>query len=282
MLLNLSQYHRPQTVDEAVGLLAERVRPLAGGTHLVASQDPLLEGVIDLGGLGLKTRELLADGTLRLGAMLRLAELPGLPELETCHDGALLAAARSAWPSLGKRHLATLGGQAWVANQRSLIGALLVALDASLVLAGKGPGEPVPARIFYRTPRPQDQLLTQIILPAAPAASGTVLEAVRSLPSAIPNLGLALHLAIDRGRLTRFRAAIGPGAAQPLLLEGFAESLQGAQVEAFPYHRFRSDLPGDIPVLQDARGSALYRRRVLPVLLERATRRALTLAEAQI
>ncbi len=281
MLLNLTQYHRPRTVEEATALLTDRVRPLAGGTHLVASCDPQLEGVVDLSGLALDSHEHRPDGTLRLGAMLRLADLPGLSGLGASYSGALLEAARVAWPSQGKRNLSTLGGQVWAAHQRSLIGAVMIAANASFVMAGAEANDPIPAHVFYQQPRPTQQLLTQILLPTEPAIGATVIETVRALPSAIPNLGIVLHLEIEKGHMTCFRVAIGPGATQPALLEGFNEPLVGEPVADFPHHILRTALPEEAPVIDDSRGSRLYRRRILAILLERATRRALTLAETQ-
>ncbi len=281
MLLNLTQYHRPGTVEEALDLLDDQIRPLAGGTQLIASQDPLLEGVVDLANLGLDGHQLETDGRLRLGATLRLADLPGLENLSQAYSGTLLEAGRSAWPSLGKRHLATLGGQCWAVNQRSLLPALMIALDASFTLTGQAGSDSLTAQAFYQAARPTRQLLTGITLSPEPAAAGTAIETVRSLPTAIPSLGVAVHLAVDSGRLTHFRAAIGPGVDQPLLLETLGQSLDGQPVGEVAERLLQTPPNDEIHLLGDSRGTSLYRSRILPVLLGRATRRALELAGKQ-
>src|SRR5439155_2785051 len=96
VLLREVEYARPETVDEAVRLLASRdnARPLAGGQSLVnvmkvrvASPDV----VVDLNRIP-ELREIRApgDGSLELGAMVTYTELIGSAE------------ARAARPILGE------------------------------------------------------------------------------------------------------------------------------------------------------------------------------------
>src|SRR6266487_2748924 len=96
MLLREVEYARPDSVDEAVRLLASRdnARPLAGGQSLVnvmkvrvASPDM----VVDLGRIPeLRGIRKGSDGSLQLGAMVTYAELIASEE------------ARSARPILGE------------------------------------------------------------------------------------------------------------------------------------------------------------------------------------
>jgi CO/xanthine dehydrogenase FAD-binding subunit len=56
MLYNLKEVHHPVKLEEALSLLQRadvRTLPLAGGTALVGSDDPDVEAVVDLAGLGL-------------------------------------------------------------------------------------------------------------------------------------------------------------------------------------------------------------------------------------
>src|SRR5438477_7253158 len=82
------EYHDPSTLDEALGLLAEHgydAKVLAGGQSLV----PLLnfrlarpERLIDLNGVAELDYLRLADGTLRIGALVRHSRLERAAETD--------------------------------------------------------------------------------------------------------------------------------------------------------------------------------------------------------
>ena len=65
MLINLHEYHRPDSLAEASRLLAEfpgKRHALAGGTRLLASSSPSIEEVVDLRNLplsGIASREMI-------------------------------------------------------------------------------------------------------------------------------------------------------------------------------------------------------------------------------
>ena len=56
MLLNVTEYYRPESIAEAIRLLARpgvKTAPLAGGTLLTGQRDDALQAVVDLRALGL-------------------------------------------------------------------------------------------------------------------------------------------------------------------------------------------------------------------------------------
>lgn len=128
MLLPVHDYARPASLDEALTLLREgggRARVIAGGTDLVFNMRGMLETparVVSIRSLPeLRGVETLADGSLRLGAGERLADLAGHPAIAPRYP-ALAAAIRSV-ASLHVRNMATLGGnlclqtRCWYTNQ---------------------------------------------------------------------------------------------------------------------------------------------------------------------
>lgn len=132
---SISAYHRPQTLDEAVGLLADPdTRALAGGTLAVpaarSGEQPV--ALVDLQALDLDGVDA-ADGRLRIGAMTRLGDLAGgaaggdvgavgLPDL-------LATLARRELPST-LRNAATIGGTIAAAEADSVLLAGLLVHDA--------------------------------------------------------------------------------------------------------------------------------------------------------
>lgn len=122
-------YQRPSTVDEAVALLS---RPgavlLAGGTRVNAGERPLAGVLIDLQAVGLTSIEVTTT-TLRIGAMVRLADLADHEAVPVW----IREIARLELPS-SLRTLATVGGTVATADWESPLLAALLAVDATVSL----------------------------------------------------------------------------------------------------------------------------------------------------
>jgi len=122
------EYHRPQTMDEALSLLARRMpvtMPMGGGTVL-NRPSPDAIAVVDLQALQLD--EIIQKGNLlQVGATVTLQgllEAPGLP--------AALRQAIGHEASYNLRHAATVVGTVLAANGRSPLATALMALDVTL------------------------------------------------------------------------------------------------------------------------------------------------------
>lgn len=124
----ITTYHRPQTLDEALTLLAQpNTVPLGGGTLLShPTVDPV--SVVDLQALGLN-RIHEKGNNLEIGATVTLQQLL---ESEHC-PGALKSAIKLEAP-LNVRNAATVAGTLVVADGRSTFAASLLALDAKITV----------------------------------------------------------------------------------------------------------------------------------------------------
>jgi CO/xanthine dehydrogenase FAD-binding subunit len=166
-------YRAPESLDEALALLDEDSRPLAGGQSLV----PLLnfrlarpERLVDLNGV----RELdyldRPDGVLRIGAMTRQAALErSMPVAER-------------WPLLTQairfvghpqiRNRGTVGGSVAHADPAAELPAAMLALDARMHARSMSGTRTIDARDFFVGPLTtvleQDELLTEVEVPAPP------------------------------------------------------------------------------------------------------------------
>jgi xanthine dehydrogenase YagS FAD-binding subunit len=106
-------YHRPSSMAEALAALAEPgSRPIGGGTDLLPRIDDglvQLTRVVDIRDLrGASDIELRADGSARIGAGARLADIAAHAGLRASLP--LLAQAAEAVGSPALRHMGTLGG----------------------------------------------------------------------------------------------------------------------------------------------------------------------------
>ncbi len=218
------EYHRPQTLEEALSLLARRdplTLPLAGGSAL-NKPSPERIAVVDLQALGLGGARLQGH-TLELGATLTLAALaeasaapaehsqPGELPLQPDLRRALLLEA-----SYNLRQVATVAGTLVAADGRSPWTVALLALDAQLSLYQPGSGDPQQLGLGDFLPMRQNlrsALVTRVDLPLnvrlayeyiarTPADWPLVCAAVARWPSgrtrvALGGFGQAPGLAMD-------------------------------------------------------------------------------------
>jgi CO/xanthine dehydrogenase FAD-binding subunit len=122
----ITTYHRPQTLDEALTLLAQpNTLPLGGGTLLSHPTTDSVQ-VVDLQALGLDS--LSKNGNnLELGATLTLQAL-----LESEHCPAALKSALKLEAPLNIRNSATVAGTLVACDGRSTFASVLLAMDAKV------------------------------------------------------------------------------------------------------------------------------------------------------
>src|SRR5436305_2214666 len=172
MLLREVEYAKPGSVAEALELLAadDGARALAGGQTLVnvmkaraASPDML----VDLNGLEeLRGIELAGDGTLTIGAMTTYTELVQSAEAKA---RPILGEVCATIADVQVRNRGTIGGNVCANDPTNHLPPLMVALGATMVIAGSGGERQVPAGEFfigvYMTAAGPGELLTKISIP---------------------------------------------------------------------------------------------------------------------
>ena len=124
----ITQYYRPQTLQEALKLLSQsNTRPLGGGTILTQSNDSSFS-VVDLQAVGLdKVHK--NGNSLEIGASVRLQNL-----LESSYIPQALKQALGQEATINLRNQGTLAGALVTCDGRSPLGTSLLALDANLSL----------------------------------------------------------------------------------------------------------------------------------------------------
>ena len=151
---------------------------------------------------------------------------------------------------------------------------LLVA-DAKLTLASTAGTRVVTVADFLTgrrsTSRRSDELLTSIDVDPLPAGSAeTYLKVGRRSSMDVAVVGLALRLGLTDGLVTSARIATCSVAPTPRRVTAPEEILVGSRLEAEVIIAAGHALAEASSPMDDARGSASYRRRVLPGLLTRA------------
>lgn len=159
------EYHRPETLDEALDLLAREkphTLPLAGGSSL-NKPNPLPIAVVDLQRLGLDGFEQQGNN-LHLGATFTLQSL--LEELEAISTLAALQQAIRHEATYNLRQVGTVAGTLVSADGRSPFTTAMLALDADIqMMPGEeriGLGDLLP----LRSERLAGKLITRVTIPA--------------------------------------------------------------------------------------------------------------------
>ena len=157
----ITNYHRPQTLDEALTLLTQpNTFPLGGGTLLSHGTTDSVQ-VVDLQALGLNS--LTRNGNnLELGATLTLQAL-----LESEHCPAVLKSALKLEAPLNIRNAATVAGTVIACDGRSTFASVLLAMDAKITMSSQQKveetiniGELLPLREQVR-----GKLITKVVIP---------------------------------------------------------------------------------------------------------------------
>ncbi|MCA9954508.1 MAG: FAD binding domain-containing protein [Anaerolineales bacterium] len=254
-------YHRPESLDEALALLAKPgSAPLAGGTKLLATEQGLPgTAVIDLQALGLGQIELTTVNNaqaISAGAALTLTQLSHfLQEELPDHPAAALlqTAVHQAGPNT-YRNAATLGGTIASRLPDSELLAALLVLEASLSLRSVTQESTVSLAKYLADGERPSGLITAITIPL-PAGQGTSHRVART-PVDYPIVSIT-GWRLDDGSV--YLAATGLG-ERPFRLH----TAEQANNDQAPNAAAAANThPGDF------RGSASYRADMAAVLTRR-------------
>jgi carbon-monoxide dehydrogenase medium subunit len=275
-------YHAPETLEEALGLLAslEDAKVLAGGQSLIpilALRLSRFEHLIDLGGVRELTGIGRTDGTLTIGAMTTETEIEESPEVATAAP--LVARATPFIGHFQIRNRGTIGGSLAHADPAAEYPAVAVALDATLELRSAAGGRQVAASDFFEatfmTAAAEDEILTAVHIPVWPGSSGCAVEEVARRHGDFAIVGVAAAVQVEAGQVTRAGAALFGVGGTPHRVAAAEAALVGCGARD-------ADLPAigrlaaeDLDPPADIHASAAYRRELAAVLTGRAFGKAI-------
>src|SRR3954468_20854417 len=264
MLLRQVEYARPGSVDEAVGLLGANpaARPLAGGQTLINVMKARIaapEVLVDLNDLP-ELREIRETGdSLELGAMVTCSQLILASEVHRTRP--ILAGVASQIADVQVRNRGTIGGNLCSNDPTNHLPPLVVALGATMTIAGAAGEREVSAEEFfvgvYMTAVQPGELLTRVTVPRRGAGDGFASVTIGAEGTCIANAAASLNGSV--------RVALGCVSGTPVLLTP-ASADEGAVREAV--RAAGIDPPSDV------HASAEYRRHLAEVVAVRAVRQA--------
>lgn len=278
------EYHAPETVADAVGLLAEHAdeaKPLAGGQSLVpmlALRLTRFAHLVDLNRVGELTGIRRDDGALVIGAMTRQRTVERDDSIAT--DCPLLAAAVPLIGHAQIRNRGTIGGSIAHADPASELPAVALTLDAELEVASASGTRTVAARDFFAgtwtTCLADDELLTAVRLPVWQGRCGFAIDEVARRSGDFALAGVAVALALDeRGAVERCAIGFLGLAGTPRRAPEAEAALLGHTPSADDMAEIGALAVADLDPPDDIHATASYRRRVGAHLVGRAVGRAI-------
>jgi carbon-monoxide dehydrogenase medium subunit len=274
----------PDSTDECLKILAARgsaAKLVAGGTDLLPQlKNGLiapafvvdLSAVKDLKVLGPDER-----GSFHIGAGVTARELELDARVRKHYPG--LAESAALVGSVQVRNLATVGGNLCNAAPSADMAPPLVALEAEAVVAGPAGRRRVPLTQFFtgvrRTVLAPDELLLEIVVPAAPEGSGgSYLRHTPRRELDIAVVGVASEITLVNGVCARVGVALAAVAPTPVRATAAEQALQGQPLTPERIERAAELAVQSASPISDQRGSAEFRRHLVRVL----TQRTLTIA----
>lgn len=273
---------RPATLGAALAVLADEpdARCLAGGATLVAMMNAglaepgvlvALDGIAELRGITVAD-----DGRVRIGAMTRHRETAADMRLAGGH--AVVRQAASVIANAVVRNMGTMGGSIAFFDPAADYPPALVAADAEIELASAMATRRVTARAFfvdwYTTAIEPGEMVTAIHLPPAGTQPSIYRKHARTSGDyAIASLALVLDGA-------GARVAVGACGPVPLRSDAAEAVLAGRLADREAVAEAAALLAAAADPVDDVRGSADYRRRLIPRLLQAAISELLDTREA--
>lgn len=286
------EYYAPTRLAEACATLegfAGTARPVAGGTDLLLKMKAgrlAPAAVVNLKRVP-ELRGQVVNSHLTLGALTTLEELRRSPQVQAVAPA--LAAAAATMASVPVRHLATLGGNLCNAAPSADLAPVLIALEATAIIAGPGssadpgPRREVPVEGFMSGPGQTvlapGEVLVAVQVPAT-AGSARYLKLAPRVCMDIAVVGIGLRLEVVGRTCTAARLVLGAVAPTPLRVRPAEAVLEGQPVSVDRIDEAASLAAGAAQPIDDVRGSASYRRQMVFVLVRRGLLQLAGLSEA--
>jgi carbon-monoxide dehydrogenase medium subunit len=280
-------YRSPSTLEEALGVLAQRgddAKVMAGGQSLIPllklrfSQPQLILDIGRLPGMAEIKRE---DGHIRIGALVRHVDVERSTELAKHLPLMVEAVHWIADPLV--RNRGTVVGSVCHADPSGDWGSIMLALNAELVAQSKSGERVIPIEGFFQGPFTTtlraDEVATAIRIPLPAGPSGGSYHKLERKVGDFATVAVCVQVELD-GRKVK-RAGIG-------LTSVGATNLKAKQAEAGLAGR---ELTDDVIAeaarraasfaepKDDIRGTAAYKKDVVRVFVQRGLRAALARAQ---
>jgi carbon-monoxide dehydrogenase medium subunit len=283
-------YHRPETLDDALALLAEHgdeAKVLAGGQSLI----PLMAlrmgrpgHVVDIGGISglanITVDESADRGAVTLGPLVRHEQAKRSPELA---EYAPLVSETMPW--VAHRAIRTQGtvlGSIAHADPAAEMPAVVLATGATLTATSVRGSREIAAAHFFQgyldTALEADEILTSVTFPAWPGTTVGSITEVSRRHGDYALVGLAIRMDVNDGVVTDATLAFFGAASTAIRVPVAEETLVDSPLTAETFDAIAQIVSSELEPPRDIHGTTAYRKHLAGVI----TRRGLASATAKI
>ena len=281
--------HHPRTIDEVVTLLSkdQDARCLAGGATLVAMMNAELLAPGALVSLrdvdALKGISRSPDGTVTIGAMENHVSLSETNDFDTGQHIIAEAASVIGHPAI--RNMGTIGGAIAHADSAADYPAALVAAEAVIKTVGSQRERSIPAAEFFvdylETALQEGEMISSILIPPAPDGAAAY-EKFARVEGDFATVSVAVVLKEQQGKIDYIRLAVGACAPTPIRSIEAEKILQRDGISDHTIALAAEQIITAADPVDDFRGTAEYRLKLIPVLINRALDRARSFQKGEI
>jgi carbon-monoxide dehydrogenase medium subunit len=179
------------------------------------------------------------------------------------------------------RNRGTIGGNIVSAVPSADLPPILMALDASVVIAGSHGTRTIPLEQFFVGPRRSvigsDEILTEIVIPDQATTGSAYWKLGLRRSGALAVVGVAASVVASGTRVDHARIVLGAVAPTPVRARQAEQLLIGNTITETLLEEIGRNAANECKPISDIRGSEEYRRDMVRVFTKRALRKALNL-----
>jgi len=273
------KYVRVDSIGGALSALAENrgeAKILAGGQSLVPMLNFRIASprvLVDINPVKELDYIRVEVGWVRIGARTRQRALDR--SLDVKRKCPLLAEAVKWIGHPEIRNRGTVGGSLVHADPTAELALVAILLDSQVKIQGNGKSRTVGAADFFQgimaTSIAEDEILTEVSYPVAPARSGYGFRELCIRHGDFAVVAAAVQLTVGgNGRCTEARVAVAGAGPTPLRIRGAEEVLVGNNGTDEVFDAAAARVPGEVQPFSDLQGSEAYRREMARVFVRRA------------
>jgi carbon-monoxide dehydrogenase medium subunit len=277
------EYARAKTLKEALAMIADGAKPLAGGMSLTPLMKLRLaapERVVDIARVPELHYIREESGEIHIGATTIHYEVESSPLLRA--KCPLLAETASRIGDIQVRNRGTIGGSAAHADPSADYPAALLALEARICVVGVSGEREIPASQFFvdafATALEPGEVIREIVVPATGDDTGWSYQKAAQPASGFAIVGIAVRLRKESGRVALARVGVTGVAGKPYRAERVERALEGSAGSAADVQHAAAGAAEGVEASSDLHASADYRKHLARIY----TMRALTTALSRI
>ncbi len=273
------KYVRVDSIGGALSALAENrgeAKILAGGQSLVPMLNFRIASprvLVDINPVKELDYIRVEEGWVRIGARTRQRALDR--SLDVKRKCPLLAEAVKWIGHPEIRNRGTVGGSLVHADPTAELALVAILLDSQIKIQGNGKSRTAGSADFFQgimaTSIAEDEILTEVSYPVAPARSGYGFRELCIRHGDFAVVAAAVQLTVGgNGRCTEARVAVAGAGPTPLRIRGAEEVLVGNNGTDEVFDAAAARVPGEVQPFADLQGSEAYRREMARVFVRRA------------